>query len=120
MRIQFFGLLSTLKKICTLTKNSSRSFSSDTRQEIKIGVKDVYLHSSLFRRLSPDECRTKSLEMSFLLAIFKFCTTNHLFIYTFLRINVNTLKISKKVIFTQSRDLLCLQYKIFAMKVFQL
>ena len=32
-----------------------------------------------FRRLFTDECRTKSLEINFLLAIFKFCTTNHLF-----------------------------------------
>ena len=42
-------------------------------------TKSIKIFFLYFRRLSPDECRTKSLEMSFLLVIFKFCTTTHLF-----------------------------------------
>ena len=54
--------------------------------------KSIEFFFSSFQRLSPNECRTKSLEMSFLLAIFKFCKTNHLF------------KIVKKIF--QKRDVL--------------
>ena len=45
-------------------------------------TKSIKFFFPSFRRLSPNECLTKSLEMSFLLAIFKFCTTNHWFNYT--------------------------------------
>ena len=41
--------------------------------------------------------------------------------YTLVQINVNTLKINgKKVIFTKSRHLVCLQCKTFAIEVFPL
>ena len=41
-------------------------------------TKSIEFFFPSFRRLSPDECLMKSLEMNFLLVIFKFCTTNQL------------------------------------------
>ena len=49
---------------------------------IQLYYKSIEFFFPSFRRLSPDESCTKSLEMSFSLATFKFCTTNHLLIHT--------------------------------------
>ena len=48
-------------------------------------TKSIEFFFPLIRRLSPDERRTKSFEMSFSLAVFKFCATKHLFAGDFRR-----------------------------------